>query len=260
MNYKVVKIKKNQNGLYEVNLDKKELLLYEEIVLKYDVLIKKDISDYFVKKMIQENKEVDAYQKCLDYLKKQKKTEYEVRSYLNEQEFSLEVIEVVLERLRKLKLVDDYDYAKRYIHYMVSYRLTGPRNIRQCLLKRGIKEDISNSILKKYDAEVWYEKIRKQIVSKRQRDIRKSDALFRQNIINELIYNGYPKVYVTEVLKDMDTDQDKEAIENELAYLYKKYQTKYSGYELSFRIKRRLSEEGFLYSDIKEAMQKFLKE
>ena len=54
--------------------------------------------------------------------------------------------------------------------------------------------------------------------------------------------------------------QDKEAIENELAYLYKKYQTKYSGYELSFRIKRRLSEEGFLYSDIKEAMQKFLEE
>ena len=83
---------------------------------------------------------------------------------------------------------------------------------------------------------------------------------FRQNMLAELVYYGYPKIYVVHVLKDMDTDHDKEAIKNQFAFLYKKYVEKYEGHELKFHLKRRLSEDGFNYEDIKEVMDDFFGE
>ena len=43
-------------------------------------------------------------------------------------------------------------------------------------------------------------------------------------------------------------------------FLYKKYARKYEGYELKFRLKRRLSEDGFNYGNIKEVMDDFFGE
>ena len=247
MNYTVKKIKKLKNSLYEIDLEKKQIVLYEEIVIKYDLLLKKTISDYILKKIVIANKKVECYQKSLNFLEKKKKTEYEVETYLKEENFDEETIKETIERLRSLKLVDDLDYAKRYINYVVSYRLTGPRKIRKTLLTHGISEDLSNSILTKYEDEVWYDK-------------RRSNLEFRQNMIAELVYYGYPKIYVVHVLEDMDTNHDKEAIKNQFEFLYKKYARKYEGYELKFRLKRRLSEDGFNYGNIKEVMDDFFGE
>ena len=52
MNYNVKKIKKLKNSLYEIDLEKKKIVLYEEIVIKYDLLLKKTISDYILKKIV----------------------------------------------------------------------------------------------------------------------------------------------------------------------------------------------------------------
>ena len=131
MNYNVKKIKKLKNSLYEIDLEKKQIVLYEEIVIKYDLLLKKTISDYILKKIVIANNKVECYQKSLGFLEKKKKTEYEVENYLKKENFDEETIKETIERLRSLKLVDDLDYAKRYINYVVSYRLTGPRKIRK---------------------------------------------------------------------------------------------------------------------------------
>ena len=56
MNYTVKKIKKLKNSLYEIDLEKKQIVLYEEIVIKYDLLLKKTISDYILKKIVIANK------------------------------------------------------------------------------------------------------------------------------------------------------------------------------------------------------------
>lgn len=260
MNYNVKKIKKLKNSLYEIDLEKKQIVLYEEIVIKYDLLLKKTISDYILKKIVIANNKIECYQQSLDFLEKKKKTEYEVVTYLKEKNFDEETIKETIERLRSLKLVDDLDYAKRYINYVVSYRLTGPRKIRKTLLTHGISEDLSNSILTKYADEVWYDKIRTIINKKLEKDKRRSNLEFRQNMLAELVYYGYPKIYVVHVLKDMDTDHDKEAIKNQFEFLYKKYVRKYEGHELKFHLKRRLSEDGFNYGDIKEVMDDFFGE
>ena len=87
MNYNVKKIKKLKNSLYEIDLEKKQIVLYEEIVIKYDLLLKKTISDYIVKKIVIANNKVECYQKSLGFLEKKKKTEYEVENYLKKENF-----------------------------------------------------------------------------------------------------------------------------------------------------------------------------
>ena len=68
MNYNVKKIKKLKNSLYEIDLEKKQIVLYEEIVIKYDLLLKKTISDYILKKIVIANNKIECYQKSLGFL------------------------------------------------------------------------------------------------------------------------------------------------------------------------------------------------
>ena len=44
---KILKYKKKRNGQYELQLEsQKSLDLYEEVILQFELLLKKDISDY----------------------------------------------------------------------------------------------------------------------------------------------------------------------------------------------------------------------
>ena len=59
---KILKYKKKRNGQYELQLEsQKSLDLYEEVILQYELLLKKDISDYELEKILLSNQEYDVY-------------------------------------------------------------------------------------------------------------------------------------------------------------------------------------------------------
>ena len=57
---KVNKFKKIGKSKYKVFFDNTELILYEDVILKYDLLIKSDIDLELIDKIIEENRYYDS--------------------------------------------------------------------------------------------------------------------------------------------------------------------------------------------------------
>ena len=67
---KVIKYKKLANSRYKVYLDDShELLLYEDVILKYNLLIRKDIDEKLIIEMDKYNQEIDVYYVALNSIK-----------------------------------------------------------------------------------------------------------------------------------------------------------------------------------------------
>ena len=84
----ILKYKKLTNGKYKVILENNvELTLYEDIILKYELLIKKDISDELLPKIREDNSYYDAYYSALKSLNTKYKSIKETKKYLYSKEY-----------------------------------------------------------------------------------------------------------------------------------------------------------------------------
>ena len=65
---KITKFKKTGKNKYKVFFNNTDLTLYEDIILKYDLLIKSDISEELIDEIIIENRNYEAYDMALSYI------------------------------------------------------------------------------------------------------------------------------------------------------------------------------------------------
>ena len=79
---RINKFKKVGKNKYKIFLDTTELTLYEDIILKYDLLLKKDISLESIDKLIDENSYYDAYNMALNYIEIKLRNRKEIVEYL----------------------------------------------------------------------------------------------------------------------------------------------------------------------------------
>ena len=67
---RILKYKKKKDGQYELMLESgKELSLYEEVILNFDLLLKKTIDEKDLERIFQMNQEYDVYYVALKSLK-----------------------------------------------------------------------------------------------------------------------------------------------------------------------------------------------
>ena len=65
---KIIKYTKKNKNTYEITLENKEIItIYDELILKYDLLITKELDDYTKKLILEENTYYEAYYKALKY-------------------------------------------------------------------------------------------------------------------------------------------------------------------------------------------------
>ena len=75
---KVVKYKKLSNGRYKVQFDDgRDMELYEDVILKYELLLNREIEDSKIFEMSQYNQEWDVYYVSLKSLKARYKSQKE---------------------------------------------------------------------------------------------------------------------------------------------------------------------------------------
>ena len=99
---KIVKYKKNSKGRYIVSVDDgREFLLYEDVILKFNLLLTKEIDDNLLNDINKMNNEYEVYYAALNTIKNRIKSIYELRKYLENKGYDLELIDKIL-----LKLID----------------------------------------------------------------------------------------------------------------------------------------------------------
>ena len=98
--------------------------------------------------------EQEVFQKArhlaLDYLGRRDRSVREVREKLLTKEFPDTVVEQVVDGLQKAALLDDRNFARRWIESKMRNRPSGPARIVQDLQRRGVERNIVEEVLEEF--------------------------------------------------------------------------------------------------------------
>ncbi len=240
---KIGKYRYLKNSKYEVLIGDNVFCFYEDIIIKYEILLKKEISKEELEKYLKENVYYEIYYTAISYLNKKMRTLKEVRDYLKGL-FSSNYIEDVLSKLIDQNLINDEYYAKIYVDEVIRLKDNGPYKIIDDLAKVGIY-DVNDMVLSLFDFDLQVEKIRK-LVLKKKKISKDSNAIFKKKMENYFLHIGYDLKAIRIVLDDMVFD-DKVNYEKEYKKVYDKLSKRYSGKDLELRIKQKMYQKGYSY-------------
>ena len=239
------KFKKKGTNKYEIIFDNSSLILYEDIILKYDLLIKKDIDEYLLDEIINENSYYDAYEKALSYIEVKLRTKKEVENYLSNKGFDSKYIDYAIEKLNKNNLLDNKVYVSAFINDKINLSLDGPYKIRNDLLNLDIDESLINESLNKISKKVWEDRIDKIINKKSSLMNSKSYYMYFNKLKNDLYNKGYSNEMIENKLSNVEYKSD--AFEKDFNKAIKKYNDKNK--IISFLIRK-----GYDYNDIRNKL------
>lgn len=242
---KIEKYVKRKSDCYEIVLeDGNKILLHEDLILKYELLLKKEIDFSQINKLLKEQNNYLAYDKAIKYIGKRMRSCFEVRIYLEKLEIEQHIIDDIIQKLNNQGYLNDKDYCMCYVKDRINLSNDGPHKIINHLRQNKISADIINSSIAFFDKELQHEKINKLISKQIKSSGSKSSYTIKQKIVNNLINLGYDKSDIISLLSEYDID-DSDSYKKEYDKLYNKLSKKYSGKELEYRIKQKLYQKGF---------------
>ena len=158
---KIIRFKKGKGNTYQVFLDSKTIVLYNDVITKHELIRKKKISDEEVEELEKENKSLDAYYKALRYLDRRVRSEKEIKEYLKKQGFLETSIERTISLLKEKGLLDEMNYIELYIEDHLRLTLDGPEKIKRNLLDLGLPVVKVEEYLESKDSTIWEERIKR---------------------------------------------------------------------------------------------------
>ena len=248
-NMKIIGIKK-QNNKYKIKLEGNVTIeTYDEVIIKNNILYKKDIDEALKKTIEEENKYYETYNEIIKLINKKLRSEKEIKEYMNKKQIKNQ--EKLIQDLKKSNLINDNLYAKAYIHDRISFSNDGINKIKADLLKQNIENGIIENELEKIDKKHQKQKLEKLIMKKINANTKYSDKIMKQKITNYFILQGYDKEEINEILEN-NAINNNEIIKKEYNKLFNKYKTKYDGEKLKYTIKQKLYQKGFNLEEISE--------
>lgn len=245
---KILKYKKISRGRYKLTTDTSELVLYEDVILKNNLLYNKDITLEVLEKIMNENIYYEAYDLSLSFIEKKLRTKKEVINYLEDKGFNKRVIDETIKKLESVNLLNVRAYVEAYVNDKVNLGNSGPYKIKKELVNLGIDEEEINEYLNTISEDIWLSKLDK-IVDKKMVSLKNKSLFMIKNKLNmDLAIMGYDKDMINEVLSKL-TKNDGEAMRKEMEKAYNKYSKKYEGEALKRQIKNHLYKKGFITSD-----------
>lgn len=250
---KIIKYKKMSKGRYKIMFDTTDLVLYEDVIIKNNLLVNKDLSLELLEKIMEENKYYEVYNLSLSYIETKLRTEVELKEYLMKKLFSESLIDEVIDRLKSEGYIDEKKYVTAYVNDKVNLSNKGPFNIRRELLDLGISENIIDEYLNTISYDEWRDKL-SNIVSKRVNIMKNKSLYMIKNKLKVDLFNlGYQSELIDELLSNINKN-DEDVLNKEYLKCYNKYSKKYSGQVLNSKIKSYLYSRGHNLEDISRIM------
>jgi len=252
---KIIKYKRISKGRYKITFDTNEIILYEDVIIKNNLLLTKDITLELLEKVMEENKYYEVYDISLSYIEIKMRTTKELKEYLEKKGFESIYIKEVLERLTNEGYLNEERYIEAYINDKLNLTSWGPFKIRRNLLDLELEESKIEEYLSSIPYEEWKEKLEK-IIDKRVKTLKnKSLYQIKTKLKLDLFNLGYQTELIEELLNNLEKNDDN-LLEKEYTKAYNKYSKKYDGSKLKMEIKNYLYRKGFNSEDISEIINK----
>lgn len=246
---KINKFKKIGSNKYKIYFDNESLIVYEDVILKYNLLYKKDIDNDLLIEINKENYKSSIYDVSIKYISVRMRSKKELEEYLKKKKYDQKDIEETIKRLQSQDLLNDEKFAKSYINdklYLTNYGLT---KIKNDLLKLGVEEYIINEIVNNIDLQVINDKLSKIIDKELKINSKLPTNKLNNKIINRCINLGYNYEDILNILNDKNIEGNSN-IEYDYKKIYEKYKNKYDEYKLNAVIKSKLYQKGYTIDEI----------
>lgn len=181
------------DGLFGFGIDAENLL-------KNNLKVGKRLTQEQIKKIITEDTFKKLIDRAVNFLSFRPRTEKEIKDYLTKKLSQLEnikfkeaqnspVTDAIILKLKKLKLIDDVEFAKIYIEEKVKFKKKGIRLIKYELLRKGISKDILQEVLKVEEDETQtaYSAIEKKLDSWKKLD----NLKLKRKVFEHLARRGF---------------------------------------------------------------------
>lgn len=243
----IQKYKKDKANRYKVVIDDEEYTLYDDIIIQYGLLMKKELTKKELEEIMLANDELESYYRSIKYITKKMRSIREMEEVLKKWCYGDTTIKKTIKRLQDNHFLNDENYLKAFINDKINLTNHGPKKIRSELLKLGIKEELIDEALEKVSNHLWQDKAERYIQKKIETNHRSSARMLKIKISNDLVNLGYEKEDFISILNKYDII-DEEIAEKEYLKIRKQLEKKYSGSVLENKIKERMYRKGFHYS------------
>lgn len=239
------KFTKSKNGMYIILLDNNvKVKIHEDLILKYNLLIIKNLDEETLEKIRIENMTYEIYEVALKYINIKLRSRDELSKYLLKKGYSSSLIDDVIIKLTSQGYMSDKVYVTSFIHDKLLMSNYGPNKIIGELTSLGIDDNLILENMNVYTSEIELERANKIVSKMIKTNHNKGSMVLKNKIYNQLINLGYNTDIISKTLNGKKL-VDEDIYKKEYDKLYKQLSKKYSGSELEYRLKQKLYQKGF---------------
>ena len=252
---KINKFKKIGSNKYRIYFDNETLVIYEDVILKYNLLYKKDIDTDLLLQINEDNYKASIYDSAIRYIGIRMRSIKEVKEYLNKKKYDNKDIESVVNKLIEQGLLNDKKFAISYVNDKIYLTKSGPDKIKNELIKLGINEKDIHNAFNNIDNGALMDKLNKIIDKEIKLNVKLPINKMKNKIITRCINLGYKYEDIIEILNTCNLKSNSD-IKSEYDKLYKRYSNKYSDeYKLKTTIKSKLYQKGYSIEEINKIIE-----
>ena len=240
---KINSIQVKSGNKYLLVIDDKKYILYDDVIIKYQLYNKKEIDESLLKKINDDQNFYTAYYKMISFLSYKMRTEQEVRNKLRSYHLGKSLTDLVVDKLKEDNYLNKEKYLNSFFHDQIALTLNGPDKIKFDLKKIGYNEDEIDNLIYSINEEEWLNRINKIIDKKLKANHTLSCRMFNLKIRQHLNGLGYSNDLVDKI-GDIVFD-DKQIYQKTYDKLYKQYKNKCKDSDLENKINNKLYQLGF---------------
>ena len=242
---------KDKGNKYKVYIDDEVITLYDDVIVKYNLLINKVMDNKKFNEITKYNDFLDGYYKAIKYINKKMRTELEIKKYLSKLDINSKDIDKIIDILYKDGYLNKEIYMKAYVNDQYNLTNNGPMKVKKDLINLGYKDVDIIDYINSLD---WNYRIEGIINKKIKINHKLSNNALKTKLLNDIIKMGYGKEDILIYLENINLCNDFAILVKEFNKIYNKYSKKYNGNELEYKVINYLYKKGFNIEDIKRCI------
>ena len=171
-----------------------------EETIKLGLKVGKELEPASISQLIKTDQLIKLYQKTLNFLSYRPRSQKEIKDHLNKNLYKLQLIEAtskqeiidkILAKLLKQKLIDDVKFANWWVEQRLSFRPKSSRFLRLELRQKGIEQVIIDQVLANIN-QSKQEELALSIVNKKMNNLKNLPLIkIKQKLFNLLLSRGF---------------------------------------------------------------------
>ena len=240
------KFTKLKDGQYKVVLeDLSNIIIHEDLILKYDLLLTRKLDDDIKENILKENLNYIAYSLSLKYLSIKMRSVKEMKDYLDNKGVDKDIIDSCINLLLTNGYLNDEQFTQSYINDKINLSNDGPYKISRELASKGVEENIIQTYVSSFANDVQISKCTKITEKLTKTNRTKSISMLKKKIINHLINLGYSMEVINKAVNNLKAEDNSDVMKKEYQKIYNRLSKKYSGKELEYKVKQKMYALGF---------------